>query len=248
MVSKIIQLGDGSTSCVFGLASLGPGTYGKTFTVRGSGILSTLFVKSVDVGATLAIEYFDATTGRACGEEIPLDTHTLVDDTTVLPFNHQVCLDKLHSPQVRAVVTGGNVEFGVMASARDFNGLETVKTTDSDGDDCIRVCGESVPQGLSALGQIDLVTVFEASWTETLVVPMPDRRAFAIQNTNGLGVDNPDPVLLNYAPFAPGGANIGWRLDPGESKFIDASDGVNIFIRIIPGGTTSFPIVFEQLK
>lgn len=121
-----------------------------------------------------------------------------------------------------------------------------VITEDSQGDPCIRVCGESVPLGLSSLGKIDLIPVGTASWTEVVIAPINDRRAFAIQNTDGLGVDNPDPILLNYAPFAPAGANQGWRLEPGDAKFYDANDNVNIFIRVAPGGG-NFNIVFEQL-
>lgn len=122
-------------------------------------------------------------------------------------------------------------------------------TLDSGGNVCARVCGESVPVGLSAAGLITIAPILQAAWTEFIISPISDRRAFAIQNRDGTGVVNPSAILLNYAPFAPAGGNVGWAIDPAGEKFYDANDAVNIFLRIAPAGPVGpFNVVFEQLK
>lgn len=120
-------------------------------------------------------------------------------------------------------------------------------TTNGSGEECVRVCGESVPQGLSTLGKITQVAVDDSSWTEVVPSPITGRRGFGIQNTDGTGLDNPAAILLNFSPFAPAGGSVGWKLEAGESKFYDANEGVNIYVRVVAGGG-SFNVVFEEIR
>lgn len=122
-----VYLTDLDSNCALGLEARGPGSYIANYAARGDGLYSTLFVKSVSPGATLQIDYTETTLGPGDGELIPLASHVLVDDTTVLPFNDHVCIPKFHNnPKVTATVTGGTVEFGIYTSSKQISNLDAI--------------------------------------------------------------------------------------------------------------------------
>ena len=113
--------------CAFKVEARGAGTYKAKYAVKGDGILSTLFVKSIDPGATLEVNYYDTTLGEMDGERIELVSHTTITDSAVLPLSDQVCIPKFHwSPLVEAIVTGGNVEFGIYSSSKQISVLDKI--------------------------------------------------------------------------------------------------------------------------
>ena len=59
------------TNCILSLRTLAPGTYQVKIDMMGDALLSTLYVKSMDVGASVEVEYFDFTLGGDFGEENP---------------------------------------------------------------------------------------------------------------------------------------------------------------------------------
>jgi len=121
---------------------------------------------------------------------------------------------------------------------------------DSEGDDCIRVCGESVPQGLANEGRVTMVTVTDASWTRVVATPLVGRRAASTQNTDGFGVDSPASILINYAlavtPAVPPTSSQGIVIRSGEERFYDVNDQVDFWVRVVAGGG-SFDVVFEEI-
>ena len=118
-------------------------------------------------------------------------------------------------------------------------------TENEAGEICVRTCGTSVPQGLSAAGKVTIVPVDDTAWVKVVINALSNRRGWAVQNRNGTGLsENPNPILVNFAPFAPTGGATGWVLDPGEAQFIDANDVVDVYVRAASG---SFNIVFLEV-
>ena len=124
--------------------------------------------------------------------------------------------------------------------------------TDDNGNPCVKVCSDSVPAGLTSQGRINLIPVTPGVWLHIIVPgggsPLNKRRSWAIQNEPGTGVaSNPEAILLNWAPFAPSGAAVGWVVRPGGVKIIDANDnnGTDVYVR---SPTASFNIVFEEIS
>jgi len=126
MTSPVL-LNEHESNCALGMKSRGAGTYRVDYGIKGDGMLSTVAVCSIDPGTTLQINYFETTTGKGCGERLDLASHILIDDTVTLPFNHTVCIPKFHfAPQLEAIVTGGNVEFGVYSSSKNISELDAI--------------------------------------------------------------------------------------------------------------------------
>jgi hypothetical protein len=95
------------------LGTYGPGVYEQKINSQGNSLLSSLFVKLTDIGATLTVEYLEATTGDEEGEDYVLDTHVIPPDGQT----NKIIVSRIHNkPRIRATVTGGNVRFGVYIS------------------------------------------------------------------------------------------------------------------------------------
>lgn len=94
------------------LDSRGPGTYEVELLIEGNSILSSLFVDAVDGGASVAVEYYETTTGGNAGEITPLLSHATFSSPAVEA--NKITVTRIHNkPILKAVVTGGNVTFGV---------------------------------------------------------------------------------------------------------------------------------------
>jgi hypothetical protein len=92
------------------LGTMGPGTYLYRLDIKGNSLLSTLYVKSKDAGATISAEYYDVTTGENFGEETFLKTHLDIDAGET----HRILISGLHNkPVLRLVIAGGDVEFSI---------------------------------------------------------------------------------------------------------------------------------------
>jgi hypothetical protein len=117
-LSKITLLNEFQSEDIFplrtpeGLAvSRSPGTYLKTSRIQGNSILSSLFIKSLDPGASVTINYFDNTTGDLFGERYDLESH---GTQTVAGSTDRITVTRIHNkPICEAIVAGGNAEFGV---------------------------------------------------------------------------------------------------------------------------------------
>lgn len=88
-----------------------PGVYTQKLECRGNSILSTVFLHTIDSGASVKVEYIEATTGEDEGEEIPLETHPIL---TSAPQSSKILVTRMHNkPNVRITVTGGEARLGV---------------------------------------------------------------------------------------------------------------------------------------
>lgn len=102
------------------LKSRAPGTYKELLEIRGNSLLSTVFIKSIDAGATLKVNYYYFTTGKDDGERKDLNGHALLNSASTTP--NQIVVTRIHNRVfVECVVTGGNAEFSVYTTVvQDF--------------------------------------------------------------------------------------------------------------------------------
>lgn len=94
----------------FDLQDRAPGVYEYEFLVEGNSILSTVFIESADVGATLLVEYYDTTTGKEVGEVYNLASHRLMS----VFGDDRLTVTRIHNkPTAKCTVLGGNIKFSV---------------------------------------------------------------------------------------------------------------------------------------
>jgi len=98
------------------LKSRPPGTYKVVLEVQGNSILSTLYIKTLDVGATVKANYYEDTLGGLFGERKELPGHPLQSAASTNPS--KITITPFHnSPILEVIVTGGNAEFSVRGTA-----------------------------------------------------------------------------------------------------------------------------------
>lgn len=116
-VEATIRLGLYETKAVVPLQAVAPGTYTLPFHSEGNSLLSTVYVKTADPGASVKVNYWDYTTGVDLTAD-PGDRHNLQSHVLLLaagaPQNDRIIVTGLHNkPNLEVIVTGGNVTFGV---------------------------------------------------------------------------------------------------------------------------------------
>ena len=102
---------------VFTMQTLGAGTHIQQVAPYGNAILSTVWVKSLDVGASIEVKWFDLGPGDGTfpGERIYLGAHTTINSADV---SDRRIIPRLHNKAFcEVIITGGNVTFGIYGSA-----------------------------------------------------------------------------------------------------------------------------------
>jgi hypothetical protein len=131
----IVSLNEFQSSPYFLLQELGPGTYEQVSEIRGNSILSSIFVESIDTGATLQVNYYDTTTGAAVGERFDIGSHDLVDDTAE-GKTFRALFGRIHRRVVaEVIITGGNVKFSLYATAVTSTASDIDSALIRDGED-----------------------------------------------------------------------------------------------------------------
>jgi hypothetical protein len=98
---------------IFVVQDVPPGVYNVPMATEGNSLLSTVWVKQLDVGAAVKVKYWDfgPGDGDTPGQRVDLQEHLLLNaaDTT-----DRIIVTSLHNkPRAEITVTGGNVTFGV---------------------------------------------------------------------------------------------------------------------------------------
>lgn len=124
----VVQLNEYASGELFELSGARmPGTYRQVAEIRGNSLLSSVFIRNIDPGATLKINYYDTTTGATFNERFDLTGHDLITDSVLPLTTLRILVTKIHHRVVaEAVVTGGDVDFSLYAT--------TVSSTASDLD------------------------------------------------------------------------------------------------------------------
>lgn len=134
MADEVLRLGQFESKAIVPLADRSAGVYEQKLAVNGNSLLSSIYVKTVDVGASVLVEYFDYGVGYDDGEEVPLAFHDIVSTSD---SGNKILISQMHDkPLVRCTVTGGNAEFGVYATV--------VSSSASDIDNALQREGELV--------------------------------------------------------------------------------------------------------
>lgn len=111
LAGEIIQLALYQTKAIVPVQTLAPGVYTQRMLTQGNSLLSTVFVESLDGGASVATRYYDFTLGGDIGEQVDLAEHVTI--TTALTSD-RITVPRMHDkPIVELTVTGGNVRVGI---------------------------------------------------------------------------------------------------------------------------------------
>jgi len=108
---SLIQLRANETVPAFQLENRAPGTYYAPLWAPGSSILSTLFVETIDVGASILVEFQDLGLSDYPTDIIPLGSHRLIDEAGIAD---KTTVTRFHSkPRAKVTVFNGSVKFGL---------------------------------------------------------------------------------------------------------------------------------------
>lgn len=124
----------------------GPGTYKQIAEIRGNSILSSVFIRAIDPGATLKINYYDTTTGATVGERFELTGHDLITDSTPPLTTFRVLVTRIHHRvAAEAIVTGGNVDFSLYATTVSSSASDLDNALIRDGDTFVQTINKALP-------------------------------------------------------------------------------------------------------
>lgn len=88
------------------------GTDRQPLQLHGNSLLSVLFIKAIDVGATVSIKYYDSGSGTSAGEFNLVGEHPI--QSAVTAQANRILITRLTNKAVLEwTVTGGSAEFGV---------------------------------------------------------------------------------------------------------------------------------------
>jgi hypothetical protein len=114
---SVVILSEFQSSPYFLLEERAAGTYKQISEIRGNSILSSIFVKAIDPGVSIQVNYYDTTTGAGLGERYELKPHNLVTDADA-GKTFRIIVSEIHRRVVsEVIVTGGNATFSVYATA-----------------------------------------------------------------------------------------------------------------------------------
>lgn len=134
MAEDLLRLATYDSKAVITLSTRAPGVYIQKLAVAGNSVLSSVFVESLDGGASVLVEYFDFGVGGDVGEAYPLNSH---DPVTTATTTDRKLISGIHDkPYLKCTVSGGNVRFGVYATV--------VVSTATDIDNALQREGDSV--------------------------------------------------------------------------------------------------------
>jgi hypothetical protein len=218
--SNFLILGEFNSGAFLDLKARPIGTYEKVSEIKGNAILSSVYVRAIDPGATLKVNYYDTTTGATFGERFELTGHDLIDDTAAGETFRRF-VTQIHRRVVcEAIVTGGNVDFSVYA---------TVVTAFSP-QDIQAITGEVSTSGLQNGGRITEVTIDSTTWSALPAVALADRNAIGIQNPSGTEIKiNYDPLVFGY---------VGVVIPAGGERFMDIKDNILVYAKSQSGSVT----------
>lgn len=113
---QLIRLALYETSAVVPVQVFAPATHTIKLHAEGNSLLSTVYVKSLDPGASVLVKYWDFGPGEGenPGERIELAEHALINTANT---SDRLTVSALHNkPRIEIIVAGGNAEVGVYVS------------------------------------------------------------------------------------------------------------------------------------
>lgn len=106
----IIRLIPNETTAILELSERTPGTYYQSIVADGNALVSTLYVDGLSPGATCLVTFDDVGLSERPDDIVALGSHEIMTAVGV----SKTSLTRFHNrPRVKALVTGGNVTFGL---------------------------------------------------------------------------------------------------------------------------------------
>lgn len=101
-----------------GLISRSAGVYTRKMLIEGNAFLSTVFIESIDVGASVEVKYYDFTTGKIVSERFDLTSHSSISSAG----SERIVVTRIHNkPICEVTVLNGSARFGVYITAVSYS-------------------------------------------------------------------------------------------------------------------------------
>lgn len=159
--STTVFLGEFETKSLLEVEPRGAGVYRIKMMIRCNSLLSSIFIKSCDAGATITAKYFDTTTG----DEFTPERYDLLGHDPYGSANagetHRILVTKIHNkPQLEVTVAGGSAEFGVYGTAVSSSASDVDSALIRDGDTFFPSTNRALPMACldEAAGTLNFIT------------------------------------------------------------------------------------------
>jgi hypothetical protein len=214
-------LNEFQTLALIPLESRTADTYFRLASISGNSILSSVFVKSMDPGATLFVRYWDTTTGGESSEQYPLGEHRIVlpGMLGVKGYTDRETFTRIHDKVFcEVVVSGGAVEFGVYVTVVSSFATDLDAALQHEGDDVSIPLDKGIP-----------ITVYEST-DDTWKFLRSTNGRLQVDVPGGIQVTQVIPNLRHYArtlPAIPGAVNtqISYTVPTGKQFYWIAGEG-----------------------
>lgn len=214
-------------------------TYRRKITVAGNSILTTLFIKSMDVGASIEVKYYDDVSSQS---ENLLASHGVL--TGQSDYHSRLIVTEIHNSfVVEATVTGGAVEFMVFTTIVDNFPLDLKGKLD--GSDANLANDTGVPiitydpsdgkfyllqsnggkllldiAGSSTLGDDGEVDLNATTWTAIPVSAANGQQSISLQNQSD--------SKMKFSFNQPDGF-VGYEVLPGNTVVYDITEDIIVY-------------------
>lgn len=245
------------------------GIYEQKLAIAGNSFLSTLYVESISVGASVFVEYFNTTTDNSTA--FALKAHPTLSTAVV---NHQLLVTGFNDkPFVRCTVAGGTARFSVYVTVKSSSDVDSaiavsnanlpsaqkglaVGGYDSTSDsfkllpienDAVKVSGElevQAPGGLdvypNGLRVAGRVSIVNLNANTWTALPV-----VALPQRNAISIQNlsGQPIKINYSPSISG--FVGITIADSSERNYNITDTIILYAKCQSG---TAQIVVEELS
>ena len=109
-LGNLLQLREYQTNHLCLVDTRAPETYFRAMLTEGNSLLSSVFIESLDVGASLEVNYWDSSAANPDVERYDLASHGILGTAGT----YRRLITKIHNkPNIECIVRNGNVRFGV---------------------------------------------------------------------------------------------------------------------------------------
>lgn len=123
ILQSALRLATAQTNNIFKRDVWAPGLYQVPLIIAGNSLFSSVWAKSMAVGASIKVRYFETTSGNIGEERVDIFEHAELTPALLNPqygYTTQGTVTPFHNkPVLEVEVTGGACEFGVYATVVD---------------------------------------------------------------------------------------------------------------------------------
>jgi len=221
---QVFVLKPHETRTVFNLGTYAVGTYRFAVSAEATGLLSSIFAKTIPVGATVQLKHFYFVTGHggAPDDRVERETGAVLTDADA-PTTDTVVVTKFHhTVQVEVIVTGSPCEFAVMVTPGAFSATSSGAPASD-----VNILGQ--PIGVTVENTLPIAVEFDEPVNVSVVDPV------VIDDSTPINVAlvSPSPVPVTGTVAIAGSVAIAEPVDVVVTTpvVIDDSTPVNVTIQ-----------------